>query len=94
VELGKPAQGHSEQTRFAEIYITSQLPNAEELLKAHKYVERFHTNFYHAFLGQQEFDELASKIRQLIEALDTALKQRLEELEGPFGTWVPSSSDE
>lgn len=77
IERGKPLPNHKEQSVFAQQFLISKFKEGEELAKIYRTVEKFHANFYHAFLDKVEFENMVSDIQKLIEFLDRALKEEL-----------------
>ncbi|MCD6255483.1 MAG: hypothetical protein J7J44_04320 [Deltaproteobacteria bacterium] len=81
LEKGKPASKHGVLSDFAQQFLISSFKNGEELARVYKKVEKFHANFYHAFLDKAEFEELCADILTLVGRLDIALKYKLQKLE-------------
>jgi len=81
LEKGKPSSKHGVLSDFAQQFLTSTFEEGEELAKIYKKVEKFHANFYHAFLDDEEFEEMGADILRLVERLDIALKDKLQKLE-------------
>jgi hypothetical protein len=80
IEEEKPASNHQKQKIFAQQFIRSAFEEGEELAKAYEYAERFHSNFYHAFLNDEEFERIGRDILRLAERLDFALIEKLRKL--------------
>ncbi len=80
LENGKPKITHKDLTEFAREIILGKLEeeDAKALVVVFSKAERFHANFYHAFLPDDEFKDLAAKIIALIERLDRVLVDELE----------------
>jgi hypothetical protein len=80
LEYGKPISDHKEQSRFATQFILSTYEDGEKLAKAYSYAERFHANFYHAFLDAQEFETISAEILNLAGRLDATLMEKIRKL--------------
>lgn len=80
LEYGKPIPDHEEQSRFAMQFILSTYEDGEKLAKAYSYAERFHANFYHAFLDAQEFETISAEILNFVGRLDATLMERIRKL--------------
>lgn len=81
IVCGRPLPDHKEQRRFAREFILSTFEDGEELVKAYNNAEKFHANFYHAFLNDEEFEKIGADIVRLTERLDTTLVERLRKLQ-------------
>jgi hypothetical protein len=80
IERGKPLPNHKEQSVFAQQFLVSKFKEGEELAKIYRTAEKFHANFYHAFLDKEEFENMVAGIQKLIEFLDRALKEELSKI--------------
>lgn len=80
LERGKPSPDHKEQRDFIQQFLISRFKEGEELAKIYSKAEKFHANFYHAFLDKEEFEEIVADIQRLIEFLDRALKDELSKI--------------
>ncbi|MEM0007857.1 MAG: hypothetical protein QXR89_06305 [Candidatus Bathyarchaeia archaeon] len=79
-EYGKPIPDHKEQSKFATQFILSTYEDGEELAKAYRNAEKFHANFYHAFLDDKEFETISAEILDLAGRLDATLVEKLRKL--------------
>ncbi len=88
VENGRPSTSHGESTKFARQFIISKLGDkgGDELIRAYRTVEKFHANFYHAFLDEDEFKNYVVGIVQLIKYLDGVLEDKISEVEAELAT--------
>jgi hypothetical protein len=83
LEKGKPSTKHRESSRFAKEFMTSRFEeeDSKEFANTYEKVERFHANFYHAFLSEEEFKEIAGDVLRLVEYLDRILSDMLSKIE-------------
>ncbi len=66
---GKPVTRHDEMIRFAQYFLLSVIKEGKEYARIVKDVQKLHSNFYHFFLDDEEFNELCAKTLKLIEIL-------------------------
>lgn len=82
LEKGKPSTKHRESSRFAKEFMTSRLgENGREFANIYEMVEKFHANFYHAFLDEEDFKKTAGDVLRLAEYLDRVLSDMLIKIE-------------
>jgi len=82
LENGKPATVHRVSVNFAKQFIASTFgENGKELVDIYGNAEKFHANFYHAFLDEEEFKKMAGDILKLVKNLDHALSDLLGKVE-------------
>jgi HEPN domain-containing protein len=83
LENGKPSTKHRDSGEFARQFMISKFGerDGKELLDIYGKVEKFHANFYHAFLDEEEFKKIATEIMRLIKCIDSALGDKLSEVE-------------
>ena len=83
LENGEPSTKHRDSAKFAIQFIisTSGEKDGKELVDIYGKVEKFHANFYHAFLNEEEFKKTAGDILRLVEYLDHALSDKLSKAE-------------
>jgi hypothetical protein len=88
VENGRPSTSHSESARFARQFIISKFGeiDGEELVQVYRKVEKFHANFYHAFLDEEEFKKYATDIMRLIKYLDELIGGMISKIEMEMAT--------
>ncbi len=79
---GKPSTQHCVSSNFTREYLISAFGEkvGTELSRIYGKVEKFHANFYHAFLDEEEFGMIAADIMKLIKCLDDLLGDKLDEL--------------
>lgn len=80
LERGRPLSDHKEQSIFAQQLLISKFKEGEELAKIYRTAEKFHVNFYHAFLDEDEFKNMVGEIQKLIHFLERALKEKLNKI--------------
>lgn len=82
LENGRPSSSHGVSCEYAKQFIISTFGEKEgwELFSTYRKVEKFHANFYHAFLDEDEFEAMTGEILRLIERLSTALDTKLGEI--------------
>jgi len=80
---GEPPTKHRVSGVFAQQFIISKLGEKDdrELVDVYGKVEKFHANFYHAFLDDAEFNNTAGDILKLVKWLDQILSEMLSEAE-------------
>ena len=83
LEEGKPSSKHGDSCKFAQEFLISSNGerDGKELVNAYRKVEKFHANFYHAFLDEDEFGRSAAEILQLIRHLGQLLNDRISDAE-------------
>jgi hypothetical protein len=78
----RPSSNHRTTSEFAKQFIVSNFgEDGERLVNSYKKVEKFHANFYHAFLDKDEFEKSVSEIFTLIELLDHFLEKAISNVE-------------
>lgn len=80
---GEPPTKHRVSGEFARQFIISRLgeKDGKGLVDVYGKVEKFHANFYHAFLDEEEFNNTAGNILKLVKCLDQILNDMLNETE-------------
>lgn len=79
---GRPSSNHRTTSEFAKQFIVSNFgEDGERLVNYYKNVEKFHANFYHAFLDKDEFEKSVSEIFELVELLDKFLEKTISNAE-------------
>lgn len=80
---GEPSTKHRVSGEFAKQFLISKFgeKDGKELLDIYGKVEKFHANFYHAFLDEDEFNKIAAEIMRLIKCLDGALGEKIKDVE-------------
>ncbi len=78
LERGEPQQKHGKQRKFAEEFLISRFKEGKELFKIYRDVEKIHSSFYHAFLEEDELENLFRDGIKLIEVLDKTLEEELK----------------
>ena len=83
LEEGKPSSRHGDSCKFAQEFLISSQGemDGKELVNAYRKVEKFHANFYHAFLDEDEFGLSAAEILQLIKHLGQLLNDKISDAE-------------
>jgi hypothetical protein len=83
LEKGKPSTKHRESSRFAKEFMTSRLEekDSKEFANIYEKVEKFHANYYHAFLDEEDFKKTAGDVLRLAEYLDRVLSDMLSKIE-------------
>ena len=81
LEKGKPCFEHRLLSNFAKQFLVSSFEDGEQLARIYKKVEKFHANFYHAFLDDEEFEQIGADIWRLVERLDRTLVDKLHKLQ-------------
>ncbi len=51
------------------------------MIRAYRTVEKFHANFYHTFLDEDEFKNYVVGIVQLVKYLDSILEDKISKVE-------------
>jgi hypothetical protein len=82
LETGKPCSEHAKLRIFAGEFLVSNFGegDGERFYDIYRKVEKFHANFYHAFLDEDEFEKDASEILRLLGILDNKLQNMLNEI--------------
>lgn len=83
LENGEPSTKHRVSGVFARQFIISKLggKDGKGLVDIYGKVEKFHANFYHAFLDEEEFNNIAGDILKLVKCLDQLLSDMLNKAE-------------
>ena len=83
LEEGKPSSRQGDSCKFAQEFLISSQGemDGKELVNAYRKVEKFHANFYHAFLDEDEFGLSAAEILQLIKHLGQLLNDKISDAE-------------
>ncbi|VVB66803.1 Uncharacterised protein [uncultured archaeon] len=86
LEKGEPLTKHRVSVIFAQQFMISTFgeKDGKELVDIYGKVERFHDNFYHAFLDEAEFKKIVPDVIRLIKCLDSVLGDKLSEVEAKF----------